>query len=301
MIVYKNIKDYYPASSIKGCCKDFVVITLEELEKGLEAELEEKYADPHLRDFFEISIGVSEPNKADINIHSSRFKTFNGHILFVSPVQSFSINFDKRIKKDKSKGFVIAFKAPFLVDKKSVYEVMSSFHFFNSHTFPQYSLSPSKLKSITNLVQAMYDEYVKGESHSIQIIKGYMEVLLYSFKRWITIDDIQKSSAAGELIAINFEREIIKDGNIITTVSNYASRLCISSNYLSECVKKYTGKTAQEVLLNHKLIVAKSLLSQHEKNIAQIAFEMGFTEPTNFTKFFKKMMNMSPNQFRNQK
>jgi len=300
MKVFNDINDYYPSSVFKGkqLYSDFTIIKLEDLVGGFSPEHLDRYSKPHLRGFFEICFGLREPNKADINVGTIPLSTDNGNIIFVSPLQAFTLNFEKSISTDNGKGYIIAFKPSFLANKKRIYEIINTFRFFSSHTFPKYLLTPDRQKLVSDIALNMSKEYVLGEPCSKQIIMGYLEVLLYNIKRWIKLNDSQKGTSASEFLSINFERLIIDDGNQIGTLSDYASRLNVSANYLSECIKKTTRKTARQILLNHRLIVAKSLLQQKEKSIAEIAYIMNYTEPTNFTKFFKQMTGTTPNQFR---
>lgn len=300
MRVYKNINGYYPASALKGkqLHSDFAMLKLEDLYEGFTPEYLERYSKPHLRDFFEIGIGFREPNKAGLNVGITPLTTDDGNIIFVSPLQVFAINFEESIGMDKGTGYIIAFKPSFLANKKRLYEVLNTFRYFSSHTFPKHILSSHSQKIVGEIVLNMGKEYWQGEPFSKQIIMGYLEVLLYNFKRWLTLNESQERISAGELLSMGFERLIIEDGNQIGTLSEYATRLNVSANYLSECVKKATGKTARQILLIHKLIVAKCLLQQKQKSIAEIAYTMNYTEPTNFAKFFKKMTGITPNQFR---
>ena len=156
----------------------------------------------------------------------------------------------------------------------------------------------ANLNPMIELAELMKQEYQEGKSFSREVIGGYLEVMLNKLNRTLNIQKEVRASSTCETIATNFERKIIEDGYKIKGVGHYANNLNISPSYLSECTKKVTGKTAKQVLTNHKLIVARSLLEQKDKTIAEIAFEMEFSEPTNFTKFFKKSTGKTPNQFR---
>jgi AraC family transcriptional activator of pobA len=79
-----------------------------------------------------------------------------------------------------------------------------------------------------------------------------------------------------------------------------ADRLNISTRYLSDLLKQETGKTAQEHIHLCLVAEAKSLLIQNDNNIAEIAFRLGFENPTYFSRLFKKEVGIPPHAFRDQ-
>ena len=80
----------------------------------------------------------------------------------------------------------------------------------------------------------------------------------------------------------------------------YADRLCISKKYLCLVVKTMSGMTAKEWIdlgaLNH----AKVMLRRTHHTIAGISNAMGFSQDSAFSKFFKRIAGISPQQYRQQ-
>jgi len=64
--------------------------------------------------------------------------------------------------------------------------------------------------------------------------------------------------------------------------------------------KSETGKNAQEHIHFFLLELAKNLLVSAEKRINEIAYDLGFEYPQNFSKLFKKKVGLSPTDFRNE-
>jgi len=72
-----------------------------------------------------------------------------------------------------------------------------------------------------------------------------------------------------------------------------------STNYLSDLLKKETGKTAQEHIHSHMIEAAKTILLDSEESIQSIAYSLGFEYPQHFTKLFKNKTGLSPSEYRN--
>ena len=79
-----------------------------------------------------------------------------------------------------------------------------------------------------------------------------------------------------------------------------ASELCLSSNYFGDLIKKETGKTAQEHIQLKLIGMAKEMVLNPERSISEIAYELGFQYPQHFTRLFKKVTGMLPNDYRQQ-
>jgi hypothetical protein len=62
-------------------------------------------------------------------------------------------------------------------------------------------------------------------------------------------------------------------------------------------VKSY-GKTVYEYVIEQKMKKAKTILINSDKNIAEIAYEFGFANPSNFSAAFKRSFGKSPNEYR---
>ena len=82
------------------------------------------------------------------------------------------------------------------------------------------------------------------------------------------------------------------------TVQEYADMLSVSANYLSQCVKQVSGKNALTFITGRLANEARALIQYTDLEIAQIAYQLNFSDPANFGKFFKKQTGLSPSEFR---
>ncbi|MCM1029341.1 MAG: AraC family transcriptional regulator [Pseudoflavonifractor sp.] len=81
------------------------------------------------------------------------------------------------------------------------------------------------------------------------------------------------------------------------SVAFYASKLFISSKYLSMLVREASGRSAAEWIDDYVILEAKNLLRFSGKNIQQIAYELNFSNQSAFGKYFKHLTGMSPTEF----
>jgi AraC-like DNA-binding protein len=85
----------------------------------------------------------------------------------------------------------------------------------------------------------------------------------------------------------------------LPTVKYLADKVHLSPSYLSDLLKKETGKNAQEHIHFYLIEEAKNLLLNSEKNVNEIAFDLGFEYPQYFNKLFKKKTGKTPMEYRN--
>ena len=81
-------------------------------------------------------------------------------------------------------------------------------------------------------------------------------------------------------------------------VEDYARQIGITSKHLAFVVKKTTGKYPSEWLNNYVLLEAKKLLRSTDLSIQEISYDLNFSTPSHFGKFFKNQTGTTPKKFR---
>jgi AraC-like DNA-binding protein len=81
-------------------------------------------------------------------------------------------------------------------------------------------------------------------------------------------------------------------------VSEYAELLHKSPKTLSNLFSIYNQKSPQQIILDRIALEAKRLINFTDKQNQEIAYELGFNDPAHFSRFFKKMTQMTPSEYR---
>lgn len=295
MKIYNNIKTYFLNTNekINDYNNQFYIKSISDKPIN-QKKPDDKFSEPHKRDFFEIAI-LARHTK-NIKIGDQIFNEMTNGLAIVSPFQIISYDLNNNIDNDE--GYVINFKACLFKNLNKTHELQNEFPFFKIHTFPLYYLSDSDFLELIPIAAEMYKEATSSETHSLEIVKSLLLLFLYKIKRITKDNEGIITVNRFEKIMSKFEHAIVSSGNTFLNVNEYALKMNISPTYLTECVKKVTGKSAQKIIIDYKILHAKTLLNQMDKPIAEIAYALDFNEVANFNQFFKRNTGITATQFR---
>ncbi|MGN1235890.1 MAG: helix-turn-helix domain-containing protein, partial [Bacteroidaceae bacterium] len=77
-----------------------------------------------------------------------------------------------------------------------------------------------------------------------------------------------------------------------------AQRICLTERYLGHIISKTSGVTAKEWIDRALIMRIKVELIHTDKSVACIADEMNFPGPSFFCKYFKRMVGVTPGEYR---
>lgn len=78
----------------------------------------------------------------------------------------------------------------------------------------------------------------------------------------------------------------------------YAKRLGYSESTISRACVAAEGRSAKQIIDRRIALEAQRLLVHSTTSIAEIAYQLGFSESTNFVKFFRRHIGSTPSKFR---
>ena len=81
-------------------------------------------------------------------------------------------------------------------------------------------------------------------------------------------------------------------------IENLAKEFLLSPNYISIYIKKQTGFSIQQHIMQYKVKTAEKLLLQSSYNINEIADKLGFNDTSHFNKIFRAYKNQSPSTYK---
>jgi len=88
------------------------------------------------------------------------------------------------------------------------------------------------------------------------------------------------------------EKKFLED----QTVEAYTKMLNVSPGFLNKICRQFSGLSAQQMIHNKLISEIKKQLYQN-KSAKEVGYEFGFSDPSNFNRFFKKITRMTPRQY----
>ena len=204
-------------------------------------------------------------------------------------------------KRAKAKGLLFH---PDIIKGTSLGQEIKSYSFFSYSSSEALHLSEDERSIILDCLRNIKTELVHPvDKLSKRLIARNIQLLLDYCMRFYERQFITRA-VANKGILSRFETLLDEYfGNIqqdkgLPTVRYFADKVCLSSNYFGDLIKKETGKTAQEYIQNKIVDLAKEKILGTGKNVSQIAYELGFQYPQHFIRLFKKSVGCTPNEYR---
>jgi len=103
-----------------------------------------------------------------------------------------------------------------------------------------------------------------------------------------------------QVITRDFRALLTREYKQLKSPGDYAAALHLSLSYLNEAVKEATGFTITYWIHQEVMLEAKRLLYHSSCTVKEIAYELGYEDPTYFSRLFKKTVGKTPGEFREQ-
>ncbi|MBP2831067.1 helix-turn-helix domain-containing protein [Aquimarina sp. U1-2] len=265
---------------------DFDIFTLESLEPTCR-----RCMPPYRQNFYQIGI-LSYTGISEINLNTNAVKLDQSPLWFVVPGQVFSW-----VRDPKIAGYHIQFKREFIDD--SVGHLTREFPFLKVEENSVFLLTQEEQLHLQNDMKHIHTVFQAPHPYQEKMLQNMLLGMLYFCKSiYERHKTVESTLSRGQALTQNFQQLVDKFYVDTKNVGDYADKLNVTPNYLTTVVKKVTGKSAKDLIHNRLLLESKNMLSFTDMDVAEIAFQLNFQEPTHFTRFFKKLSGTTPNKFR---
>lgn len=116
--------------------------------------------------------------------------------------------------------------------------------------------------------------------------------------RIVKADGETNGSLRTKIVFESFMKLVLEHHNSERSIAFYANKLCLSPKYLSQLVKKVSGKSAPEWIDSFVVLEAKNLLKYSDMGIKEISYKLNFNSPAIFYRFFKAHTGLTPMEYR---
>ena len=251
---------------------------------------------PLKSDFYRIALCKRGSFTVDCGLET--FKHQRNTIHFNFPSQLFSF-YDK---SDDMYAYYILFSEAFIESLLPLQSVQKQFPFLDYQGVPFFQLDDAEAEEIDTFFLKIDSEIKQRKASLKQSIQLYINLILIAANRSYLRQNLsQKLDKTKDNTLLTRYKKLVSQHFITKRhVSDYAQLLTVTPNHLNKIIKEQTGKTASDFITDMLLMEAKALLKHTELSISEIAYQLDFTDPSHFNKFFKKETQQTPLMYRNQ-
>jgi AraC-like DNA-binding protein len=161
-------------------------------------------------------------------------------------------------------------------------------------------LRPDALESVVSVMSAIKRAYHKadGSKLSAVILQHLLYAMLLTIARYCVKCDAPSVTDSHSRTFRRFRRAVDAKFAQTRTVEYYAKAIGCSTKSLRRACMMACGSSPKALIEQRLILETKRLLAHTGLTVEAIATEVGFSEPTNFVKFFRRHGGMRPLDFR---
>jgi AraC family transcriptional regulator, transcriptional activator of pobA len=151
-----------------------------------------------------------------------------------------------------------------------------------------------------NTIRAIETELTAGEEAYRQAVLAHLTVLLIELARLARdspdlVADLRRS---GEPLLADVFAVIDERHGQPLSLRDVAREVGMTPGHLTTVVRRRTGRTVQEWIIERRMTEARSLLADTDLPVAEVARRVGVTDPGYFSRLFSRAHGASPRQWR---
>lgn len=251
---------------------------------------------PHRHDHYVVILVDKAKGKHIVDFMEYNFS--DKQVYFLNPGQVHQV-----AESEIPKGYSMFFSAQFLANHYIPINYIEDLNLFHDYGHsPPMELNEAQLDNLCNYCEEMIKNQNEEIKFKDELIASFLKLFLIQCNNHCSLpkDNPQKMEASNTILK-RFKELVEKNYNQWSSTSDYAEELNITPDHLNRSIKSLIGQTAKGYIQSRINTAAKRMLYFSDLSTKEIGFQLGFSEPANFSAFFKKNTGLSPSEFRRSK
>lgn len=266
------------------------IVSLEKIQNK-KNDIDHKPEKPHQLQFYNIIIYTEGESQQLIDFKWYPVK--KNTLVYLTKDQVTAYSFTPGLK-----GYCILFTQEYFekcfnhISKELIFRIL------NYYLFPPCIQIPEKsdFESYFQLLQKEFANETCFEKATI--VNALFSILLVKMEELKQRSDYNIKDTSKMLLVSSFTKLLRDNYKTNRNAEFYAKNLSITYKHLNLSCKEILNKTAKQFIDDFIILEAKRQLINSEIKSTELAYSLGFEEPTNFTKYFKKKTGITPNIFK---
>lgn len=247
---------------------------------------------PHYHDFFQVTLLFGSGRL----MHDFRETEVSGSLVFfLSPGQVHTI-----VPTAETRGTIVSFTRQFFDprDEQGAGSLLDLPFFYATDRMPWLKLSEQNRDWVASVFRELQAEYDGAQEGAGEVFRSLLRILFVRVARWHAVESPVVKGSRAAILVRRFHHEIERHHHDWKTLEPYAQELGVTVNHLNDVVRKETGQSAGEHVRLRRLLDAKRLLLHSSLSVSEIGYQLGFVDPSYFSRFFRRYENVTPAEFR---
>ena len=185
----------------------------------------------------------------------------------------------------------------------SLSETIKQFSFFNYSEIESLHLSDKEREKFEFYYKVIKEEIEQPiDSHSAAVISTNIQLLLEHLQRFYDRQFTTRHKENSDIVnqfEYNLKQYFSEEyPDTIPSVAYFAEKANLSPSYFSDLIRKETGTNPKDFISLFMIEEAKRRLVETKDDISEIAYRLGFEYPAHFTRMFKRLVGMTPKEYR---
>jgi AraC family transcriptional regulator, transcriptional activator of pobA len=249
---------------------------------------------PHRHDYY--SIIFIEDGEGEHVVDFTTYTVEARTIYFLLPGQMHQV-----IMSREPKGWAITFTEQFLIRNAIPDKMINDLYpFYDYGQSPPLPVRDRDMPVYRSLVEQIMQFAQSIEHYKLEAVGSLVKLFLIQSNNHCSMHKLHHPQMVetGNHLLRNFKQLLDEHYSACHLVSDYASKMAVTADYLNKIVKTLTGKSAKGIIQSKLLTEAKRALIFTPVSNKELAFSLGFEEAAHFNNFFKKSSGQTPSEFR---
>lgn len=226
-----------------------------------------------------------------VDFEQYRYKAGDMILIQRNQVQHYVVN-------DHVKGYIVFINEPFFLEGEGLYSTSFLEFFDRPFKSPIITIDSSIPSTNRTILDLIYKEYLKSSNSSDEnLIRSLFQSFIFAIQNE-TNDEYELHESKVFNHYNTFRKLVETHFDKIKSVAEYAQMMNTSPKVINYATRHVVGLSAKQFIIERIRLEIKRYLSQGELMNYEIADLLGFDEPANMTKFFKRYEGVSPKAFR---
>lgn len=253
----------------------FVIETIENCDKL-------NFAGVHRHKFYEI-LYFTHVDKEDYHtIDFVKYPLFTNQLYILKPGQVHSL------KLQHQKGFLFA------VNPEYFNTIQLHTENYIDYTLPNTIIPDANdSQNILQIIRLIFNEFY--HQHRKNLLNAYMNAFItYLISISQKDSDTEKIDKRVLVLLDIIDKYFLSEHS----TNFYAQQVSLSNRRINDLTIKYLNVTVKQLIRQRLLLEAKRLISLGDMTFKEIAFHLGFSDASYFSRFFKEYSGITPEQFK---